>query len=107
MLIDSVVWIILLLTFKGFFDGSNISLELCKINFNLAYWHFGSELIHIDFILFKNWVLILLPNLLYYVQPCIHFVVLRLNLLQSFQSIKFETPSATLYSCTIQIVAYS
>jgi hypothetical protein len=107
MLIDSVVWIILLLAFEGFFDGNHISLQLCKIDLNLAYWHFGSELIHIDLFLFENWVLILLPNLLYYVQPCIHFVVLRFYLLQPFQSVQLEAPGATLYPSTIQVVAYS
>ncbi len=101
MLIDSVVWIILLLTFEGFLNGSHISLELCKVDLDLADWHFGSELIHIDFVLLENWVLVLLPDLLYYVQPCIHFVVLRFHLLQPFQSIQLEAPGAALQPSAI------
>lgn len=76
MLVNSIVGVILLFAVEGFVDGDDVSFEFGEVDFDLADWHFGDELIHIYFFLLEDWEVVLLPYFLYYEEPRVHLVVL-------------------------------
>ncbi len=101
MLIYSILWIILLFAMEGLVYGGHIFLELSKIDFDLTDGHFGNVLIHIHLFLLEDGEGVLFPHLLYYVEPCIHLIVLRFYFLEPFQCIQFESPGPTFHSCSV------
>lgn len=78
---DMIFRIISVVGLKCFFNGFAVKVELTDLKVDLGDRHFTQILVKLDFLLVKDRIGILLPDLFYEIKGRIHFVIIGLDFL--------------------------